>query len=337
MSLIDSVLSCRSLSIIGMAKNSGKTVCLNHLLTQLKFLNKTVAVTSVGIDGEKTDLVTNTDKPEILLEKGTIFETSEYHFRQKFLTANILDVSENKTSLGRLVTAEVLIPGKVILSGPATTLGVRSFLERTQKLDVDISIVDGALSRKSHASPIITDGLILSVGTSLAPDLNTIVSKTSALQTLMQIPEYDYIYKDLLLQFESGVFALEKDCYHHLDVPSALLTEKYKEQLFKHGHTLFVCGMLTDMMLNFLKMQSEIKDTIIVVKDFTKIFVSPMILKLFQSKGGKLFVLKRPNLLAVTINPVAPSGFKMQSSTLKNAMEKVFRVPVYDVVADNLG
>ena len=47
--------------------------------------------------------------------------------------------------------------------------------------------------------------------------------------------------------------------------------------------------------------------------------------------GGRLCVLKRPNLLAVTVNPVAPSGFTLPSEVLVQAMERVFDVPVYDV------
>ena len=85
-------------------------------------------------------------------------------------------------------------------------------------------------------------------------------------------------------------------------------------------------------MLNFLRMQPEIKGSAVVVKDFTKVFVTPMNLRLFLSKGGRLFVLKRPNLLAVTVNPVAPSGFTIPSKVLGEAMENIFAVPVYDVV-----
>ena len=60
MSLIDNILRCRTLSITGMAKNTGKTVTLNYLLEQLKVLHKVAAVTSIGSDGEKTDQVTQT-------------------------------------------------------------------------------------------------------------------------------------------------------------------------------------------------------------------------------------------------------------------------------------
>lgn len=332
MSFIDRILTCKTLSITGMAKNTGKTVTLNYLLEHLKALHKVVAVTSIGIDGEKTDQVTQTEKPEIELYDGTIFVTSEYHYRQRLLLSEILDLSEESTSLGRLVTARVLQAGKVILSGPATTGGVRRVLDRMGEYGVDLTIVDGALSRKSHASPTIADGLILSTGAAIAPDLNTIVKKTSELHDLMQLPEYATSKADELLQIENGIFALEDGNPVSLNIPSSLLSDKYKAELFSHGNHLFLSGILTDMMLNFLRMQPEVKNCVVVVKDFTKVFVTPMNLKLFLSKGGQLSVLKRPNLLAVTVNPVAPSGFTLPSEILVKAMEGVFDVPVYDVV-----
>ena len=333
MSLIDNILRCRTLSITGMAKNTGKTVALNYLLEQLRLRGKRVAVTSIGIDGEKTDQVTQTEKPEIELCEGTIFVTSEYHYRQRQLLSEILDLSEDSTSLGRLVTARVLQAGKVILSGPATTGGVRKVLDRMGEYGVDITIVDGALSRKSHAAPTITDGLILSTGAAIAPDLNTILKKTSELHDLMQLPEYETPYADELMQKENGIFALADEGYTSLNIPSSLLSDKYKTELFSHGNKLFISGILTDMMLNFLRMQPEVKKSVVVVKDFTKIFVTPMNLKLFMSKGGRLCVLKRPNLIAVTVNPVAPSGFTLPSKVLVEAMQKVFDVPVVDVMS----
>jgi len=331
--ILDHILRCHTLSITGMAKNTGKTVTLNYLLSQLREQGRRVAVTSIGIDGEKTDQVTQTEKPEIELYDGTLFVTSEYHYRQRQLLSEIVDLSEESTSLGRLVTARVLQAGKVILSGPATTGGVRKVLEQMESYGVDLTIVDGALSRKSHAAPTITDGLILSTGAAIAPDLNTIVKKTSELHDLMQLPEYETDKADELLQVENGIFALEDGEAISLNIPSSLLSDKYKNELFAHGNQLFISGILTDMMLNFLKMQPEARGCTVIVKDFTKIFVSPMTLKLFLSKGGRLFVLKRPNLLAVTVNPVAPSGFSLPSEVLTSAMERVFDVPVYDVMA----
>ena len=139
----------------------------------------------------------------------------------------------------------------------------------------------------------------------------------------MQLPAYETDKADELLQVENGIFALEGGNPVSLNIPSSLLSDKYKTELFSHGNQLFISGILTDMMLNFLKMQPEAKGCAVVVKDFTKIFVTPMTLRLFQSKGGKLCVLKRPNLIAVTVNPLAPSGFSVPSDVLVEVMERV--------------
>ncbi|MCR4681173.1 MAG: hypothetical protein K5636_06155 [Bacteroidales bacterium] len=314
-----------------MAKNTGKTVCLNYILEHLKATDKIISVTSIGIDGEKTDLVTQTEKPEVTLSEGTYFVTSEYHYRQRRLLSEICELSEETTSLGRLVTARVLQEGKVILSGPSSTNRIRDMIARMKEMDIDLTIVDGALSRKSPASPAVTDGLVLTTGAAIAPDLNTIVSKTGFVFQLTQLPEYETSMKDELTQSASGIYAIENDELHRLPIASSLLFTKCKDKLFSHGNTLFVSGIITDNMLDYLRMQPNIKDITLVVKDFTKVFVTPFVLKGFMQKGGKLMVVKKPNLLAMCVNPTSPSGLKLDSLQLREALATVVHVPIYDV------
>ena len=64
------------ISIIGMAKNSGKTVTLNHLLLEAMEEGIQVGITSLGRDGESLDLVTETEKPRIFATEGTIIATA---------------------------------------------------------------------------------------------------------------------------------------------------------------------------------------------------------------------------------------------------------------------
>ena len=331
--LLISILSCRSLSIVGMAKNTGKTVCLNYVLDQLRATDKVIAVTSIGLDGEKTDQVTQTEKPEVTLAVGTYFVTTEYHYRQRQLLSEICQLSEDTTSLGRLVTARVLQEGKAILAGPSSTGRIRTLIGELRELGVDLTIVDGALSRKSPASPAVTDGLILTTGAAIAPDLNSIVSKTKFVYQLTQLSEYEVDNRDELMQYESGIYALEEGGAHRLPIASSLLFTKCKDILFSHGNTLFISGIVTDNMLDYLRMQPNVKDIQLIVKDFTKIFVTPFVLQGFLQKGGRLRVLKRPNLLAMCINPTSPTGFKLESEQLRAALRQVVGVPVYDVVA----
>lgn len=316
-----------------MAKNTGKTVCLNYVLDQLRTTDKVIAVTSIGIDGEKTDQVTQTEKPEVTLAAGTYFVTTEYHYRQRRLLSEICQLSEDMTSLGRLVTARVLQEGKVILAGPSSTGRIRALIDDMKGMGVDLTIVDGALSRKSPASPAVTDGLILTTGAAIAPDLNSIVAKTKFVYQLTQLPEYETDQQNFMMQCDSGIYALDGGNLHRLPIASPLLFTKCKDKLFSHGNTLFVSGIVTDNMLDYLRVQPNVKDVQLIIKDFTKIFVTPFCLQGFLQKGSQLKVLKRPNLLAMCINPVSPSGFKLESEQLRNALQAVVGVPVYDVVA----
>lgn len=87
MPFIDDVLTYKSLSIVGLEKNTGKTECLNYVLGRLKDMDKRIALTSIGIDGESRDIVTNTQKPEIRIYKGMIFISAEKHYLQRQITS----------------------------------------------------------------------------------------------------------------------------------------------------------------------------------------------------------------------------------------------------------
>ena len=57
MPFIKDILQHRSLSIVGLEKNTGKTVCLNYILHRMNELGVHVGVTSIGVDGEQVDAV----------------------------------------------------------------------------------------------------------------------------------------------------------------------------------------------------------------------------------------------------------------------------------------
>ncbi|HAH59561.1 MAG TPA: hypothetical protein DCL86_15570, partial [Bacteroidales bacterium] len=164
MPFVDEILKYKSVSIVGMEKNTGKTECLNYILRRLGNSNHRLAITSIGLDGEGLDQVTQTHKPEIFLNQGDVFVTSEAHFRTKKLDAEILDLSRQRTSLGRLVTARVTGSGKVMISGPSETFWLKQLIGDMDRYGVNTTLVDGALSRQSLGSPAITDGMVLVTG-----------------------------------------------------------------------------------------------------------------------------------------------------------------------------
>ena len=81
-SLYELVAPYDSVSLIGMCKNAGKTTTLNQLIAELKRNGVSFGATSVGRDGESTDLVTNTVKPGIFVPRadGSAPEMLVTHF-----------------------------------------------------------------------------------------------------------------------------------------------------------------------------------------------------------------------------------------------------------------
>ncbi|MHB8951259.1 MAG: hypothetical protein ACYC4S_19745, partial [Rhodoferax sp.] len=65
-----------TLAVMGMTKNTGKTVALNHLLAKAAAAQVAVGVTSIGRDGEERDQVFYVPKPPVLVWPGTLVATA---------------------------------------------------------------------------------------------------------------------------------------------------------------------------------------------------------------------------------------------------------------------
>ena len=73
--LLQQLHSVKTLSIVGMCKNAGKTTMLNWMLANTN--GQTLGLTSIGRDGESTDVVTGTEKPGIYVPEGTLIATAK--------------------------------------------------------------------------------------------------------------------------------------------------------------------------------------------------------------------------------------------------------------------
>ncbi|MEG1364454.1 MAG: hypothetical protein RSC71_02735, partial [Cetobacterium sp.] len=208
MPFIESVKKYKSISTIGLEKNVGKTETLNYILKKLSKENYTVALTSIGIDGEVVDQVTTTSKPEIYLPKGALFITSEKHYKMKKFQAEVVNVSERTTALGRLVTSRALTPGYILLSGPSNGTWVKEVIDDTLEKGADIIIVDGALSRLSVGSPIITEGIVLSTGASVSINMNEVVKKTRHVIDLLNLSNVNLEEKNKLENLSDGIYLI---------------------------------------------------------------------------------------------------------------------------------
>lgn len=332
MPFVKEIENYKSLSIVGLEKNTGKTTCLNYILSQLKNSKKQIALTSIGIDGENKDQVTHTHKPEIEIFEEMLFVTPELLYKKRKLVAEILAVSKQSTALGRLVIAKAKTAGKVILSGPTTNKDLKELINKMQLMGTDLTIIDGALSRKSSGSPAVTEAMILTTGAAVSSSISQLVYKTEYVYNLINIEKVDDVLAPKLNIIEQGVWAIDSNNeLKDLEINSVLNTEKLKQNLFNFGTRFYISGAITDAFFEFLKNQKQIAEIEVIVSDFTKIFVSPQLYYSYIKRGGKVSVLQKTKLIAMCVNPISPDGYNLNSEELLKELEYRISVPIYDV------
>ena len=322
---------------MGLEKNTGKTECFNYVMQRLPLDKIRVAVSSIGIDGETTDQVTKTAKPEIFLREGVYFGTSEKHYLTKLLTSELLEISDENTSLGNIVIGKALTPGKLLLSGPSSTNGLRRWMNEMRKYDIDLTIIDGALSRLSLASPAVSESMILATGAAYSANINTLVQKTAFVVQMINLELTSQENYDTFIDINSGVWAIDFDADNDfekklvdLKVASSLSININTDDL-KKCKTLYVSGALTDNFVNHIRQHKIFNDTEIVVRDFTKIFLTPMTYNTFVNGKRKITVLQKSKLIAVCVNPTSPNGIVLDSEKLCKTLSEAINLPVYDL------
>lgn len=336
MPFIKEILNYESLSIVGLEKNVGKTECLNYILYRLPLEKIKVAVTSIGIDGENKDQVTSTKKPEIFLREGMYFSTAESHYKERRLVSELVEITNERSSLGRIVTAKVSVGGKALISGPSSGVSLRRWVAGMEKFGIDLTIIDGAISRLSSASPAISKAMILSTGAAFSSNIQTLVQKTKFVVEMIGLPKLVDSTRDALCDIESGVWGVDND-NNIIDfgLTSALAISSLKVDITKGMRIIYTVGALTDKLLKLVSDSKNIRNVTLVVKDFTKIFVSETAYRVFCNRGGKIMVLQKSKLIAVCVNPTAPNGYVLDSDILCRKLEEALKLPVYDIVKNN--
>lgn len=337
MPFIAELIKYKSCSIVGLEKNTGKTECFNYVMQRLPLDKIRVAVSSIGIDGETTDQVTKTAKPEIFLREGIYFGTSEKHYLTKLLTSELLEISDENTSLGNIVIGKALTPGKLLLSGPSSTNGLRRWMNEMQKYDIDLTIIDGALSRLSLASPAVSESMILATGAAYSANINTLVQKTAFVVQMINLELTSQENHDTFVNINNGVWAI--DAENDFDIEKRLVDLKVASSLsinintdgLKKCKTLYVSGALTDNFVNHIRQNKIFNETEIVVRNFTKIFLTPMTYNTFVNNKRKITVLQKSKLIAVCVNPTSPNGIVLDSEKLCKTLSEAINLPVYDL------
>ena len=331
----------RSVSIIGMCKNAGKTTVLNQIIREVTGNGKTIALTSIGRDGEGKDLVTGTKKPGIFVAEGTLIATaSDLILHHCDVTREILDTTGMSTPMGDVVMLRARSDGNIQLAGPSMTAQLARLDRQFRKFGADLVMIDGALSRKTLCSRNVSEATILCTGASYHKNIEVVVEETAHVCRVLTLPE---VGDELVMQtvraygagFRGSILFGEKGPWL---LPTGVSLEDGLRRPEAEGtHTVFIGGAMSDGLMKPLLMSSaRLKGLTFVVRDSSKILLKRELYEKTCLRGIDLRVLESVNLVAVTVNPFSAYGFHFDKDELMARMEAKIKLPVINVEDNRL-
>jgi hypothetical protein len=327
----------RSLAVVGLVKNAGKTTVVNALMANCDHV---FGLTSLGLDGERTDHLTGLAKPSIAPPPGTLVATTQGSLERSRYAMEALEELPFHTPLGRVVIGRAEGSGAVEVSGPTTLAELRVTIERLQALGADQVIVDGAINRIGSASPRVSDGVVVATGGMVGDTLDDVLETTVGALDMLMLPGVGPETRALVERRAAAgaravAFTAGGDA-HELELTTVIgegvTVAREVERL--GAATLLVGGALTqefvDDFTRVLPPRSRLR---VIVRDATVLVLPPAMIGRFLRRGIRLEVLNPLRVLALTVNPFRlpqPYRPKVFFSAVADAVGD--RVPLFDVV-----
>ena len=319
--LFDLVAPYATVCLAGMCKNAGKTTALNALIGGARMRGIALALTSIGRDGEREDLVTGTYKPPIYVTGGTLFATARELLPKCDVTGEILALTGLYTPLGEVVILRALSDGFVELAGPSMTEQIVSLTKQLKAFGAQKVLIDGALFRRSLCAPEAAEGVVLSTGASFGPDMGRTVTDTAFVAGLLTLPPSGP-WPDLMGRrfLRTGAGAAGFD--------------ELAEALEGPGDDLYAAGAFTDAMASLLLRRRNVPRRIH-VEDGTRLLLSRENYEKLSARGVAFRVRRRNDLIALTVNPFSAYGAPYDPDAFLRRMESRVSVPVMNILEES--
>lgn len=329
-----------SISLAGMCKNAGKTTVLNRLLKELGQQNVPIGITSIGRDGESTDLVTGTYKPRIYVREGTIFATASGLLGNCDATREILKTTGIHTPLGEVILLRAISDGFIDLAGPSMNQQLVEISGMFREYPIEKILIDGAISRKSLCSRRVADAAILCTGASYHMNMQTVITDTAYISTIMQLERKVNEKVDLAIrQWRDKKGATDKLFFLNWNGESGSveagqsLVDAMRNKENKEYPVIWLEGALTDSLFRPLLMSNVSgKGIHFVAEDSSKLLLSRDVYEKILQKGATFSVLEEIQLLAITVNPFSAYGNHFDKQEFAEKMQEAVKLPVIDVM-----
>ena len=319
----------KTLAVMGMSKNTGKTVALNHLLAQAAAAKLQVGVTSIGRDGEERDQVFLVPKPPVRVWPGTLIATARATLQRAKVCVKLIDTTDITSPMGEIVVVKALELGEMEIAGASRGSDQLAVIQRLQQCGATLVLLDGALGRSQHASPAIADGVVLATGAALGGGMSDVIRKTRDRLAILTIAQADAALRQLCEPvFANGGVGVWDSRHRNLYLAN-ISTLNSATAIMQYAHadikTIAVSGAVGRTLWQALSTLAESKPGLtVVVNDGTRLFVPAADLAAFTSQGAHLLAYRGIRLLGITLNPFSPLGGCFEPKEFLTAAHEAF-------------
>ena len=332
------ITTVRRLSLLGLAKNTGKTETLNTILQDAQSIGLRIGVTSIGRDGEVRDIIDRRIiKPRFQLAANSLVATTDLLIIRSGLAFDLIVNTGLRTPLGEIIIASLCESGTVEIAGPSIAADVYIVSNEMIRLGADHVLIDGALDRRTAASTAISDGVIISTGAVLHSNIDMVVKKTQAAVELFRLPVLDnYTVRKLAKSLTSNALITNENDMIPFDYKSSLASTQRELRALLCNHQnlrylVFNGALCEDFMDNLLTVSGG-REIVLVTRDSTRVFLQSRSVGWYRKQGLRIQVLYSNRLQAITVNPVSPLSHQFDSRLLCRLLaEAIPNVNIFNV------
>ena len=311
--LLDRIVKAgaRRVAILGLHPHAGAKMVLQTLVEEIHKKGEPVAATSAPrLPLEQEEGVDQQPVTRVHLPEGAWIASSAPQATEGGATLQQHEATDHTTVLGQVVIQRLTSEGEVHLHGPGEAPAMEHVLSRLSELSGGMVLVDGGWERRAFASPGVTDGVVLVLAAGYSGTPERAAAAARYLVETLSAPPCDESARHAWGETASKGATVLLDARGQVTglMPPGLPdpTPALKTPQGVPVATVVLPHGLNDEFLIPL-IRSQFRCTL-VVRDATRINVSPVYYKAWLKARGRIQVVRPIRIIAVATNPWNPAG-----------------------------
>lgn len=335
--LADRVLAarCRRVALLGIHPRAGSRTALGAIVRALHAREHPFAVMSCH-----RPLVEEVMTPEpvtrIALPAGAWIVNPPDTPRDDDIELELVEETAQSTSAGHLGIYRVVRGGEIELCVPTEPEELGAITNRAADLCGGTVLIDGGWTRRGFAQPGVADAVVLSVGCGFSGTPERSAAAVRFLVETLRAPAAPgWTHRAWEFARERNkILVCSLDGRELAALRPGSADALVQAAAAERAVSLVLPRTLGDeLMAPFARAGFACRA---IVKDATRVNVSPVYLKAWQKAGGSLHVVQPINLIGVTTNPMNFAGDDADPGQFRDLVDGALgELPVHDVVLDS--